>query len=151
MSDTSLDRPEIVVGVDGSPGSLHALSWAVDHAPAFGARVRVVCAWHFTPEPAGYLLAPPVVTPDDQRRAAERTAAEARARYDEGPVEVVADTVEDVAWRALCDAAKGALMLVVGSRGHGMVTGALLGSVAQRCATHASCPVLVVPPPDTLS
>lgn len=35
-------------------------------------------------------------------------------------------------------------MLVVGSRGHGLVTGSLTGSVSQHLARHATCPVVVV-------
>jgi len=38
-------------------------------------------------------------------------------------------------------------MLVVGSHGHGRVTEALLGSVSQHVARHASCPVVVVREP----
>jgi nucleotide-binding universal stress UspA family protein len=47
--------------------------------------------------------------------------------------------------RALLDAAKGAGLLVVGSRGHAGFTEALLGSVGQYCVHHAECPVVVVP------
>lgn len=44
----------------------------------------------------------------------------------------------------LLDAAQGAELLVVGSRGHHAVSGLLLGSVGLHCATHAPCPVLIV-------
>ncbi|HEX5511090.1 MAG TPA: universal stress protein, partial [Actinomycetales bacterium] len=37
-----------------------------------------------------------------------------------------------------------AALVVVGNRGHGPVTGPLLGSVAYSVATHAHCPVVVV-------
>jgi nucleotide-binding universal stress UspA family protein len=40
---------------------------------------------------------------------------------------------------------EGADLVVVGTRGHGPVAGVLLGSVAQRLASIAPCPVLVVP------
>ena len=40
-----------------------------------------------------------------------------------------------------------AAVLVVGSRGHSGVFGAMLGSVSGRIAAHAECPVLVVHDP----
>jgi Universal stress protein family len=42
--------------------------------------------------------------------------------------------------------ARAADLLVVGSRGHGILRGLLLGSVARQCAMRATCPVLVVHP-----
>ena len=35
-------------------------------------------------------------------------------------------------------------LLVVGSRGHGSMAGALLGSVSQRVAAHGHCPVVII-------
>jgi nucleotide-binding universal stress UspA family protein len=45
----------------------------------------------------------------------------------------------------LLDRALRADLLVLGNKGRGGVTGAMLGSVAQRCAHHARCPVVLVP------
>jgi len=42
--------------------------------------------------------------------------------------------------------AKRAELLVVGSRGHGRIFGALLGSVSHYVAAHAACPVVVIKP-----
>lgn len=44
----------------------------------------------------------------------------------------------------LLEASEGALMLLVGSRGHGGFTGLVLGSVSANVAEHATCPVLVL-------
>jgi nucleotide-binding universal stress UspA family protein len=46
--------------------------------------------------------------------------------------------------QVLLDAARGADLLVVGSRGHGGFAEALLGSVSQHCVHHARCPVVVI-------
>ena len=60
-------------------------------------------------------------------------------------VEVTAVPVQGVtAAAALLDAAEGADLLVVGSRGLGGFTGLLLGSVSQQCVQHAGCPVVIV-------
>jgi len=44
----------------------------------------------------------------------------------------------------LLDAAAGADLLVVGSRGYGGFAEALLGSVGQHCVHHATCPVVII-------
>jgi nucleotide-binding universal stress UspA family protein len=44
----------------------------------------------------------------------------------------------------LVEAAKGASMLVVGSRGHSGLTDLLIGSVSEHCVHHATSPTLVV-------
>jgi nucleotide-binding universal stress UspA family protein len=47
----------------------------------------------------------------------------------------------------LLEAARDADLLVVGSGGHGGVTGLLHGSVSTACIHHSTCPVLVVRSP----
>ena len=46
--------------------------------------------------------------------------------------------------RILLHQAEDADLLVVGSRGHGELSGMLLGSVGLHCVSHATCPVVVV-------
>jgi nucleotide-binding universal stress UspA family protein len=46
--------------------------------------------------------------------------------------------------QVLLDAADGADLLVVGSRGHGGFAEAMLGSVGQHLVHHAPCPVVII-------
>jgi nucleotide-binding universal stress UspA family protein len=58
---------------------------------------------------------------------------------------IVTRVVQGHPAQVLLDAARGADLLVVGSRGHGTLAGMLLGSVSQHCVQHSPCPVVVVP------
>jgi nucleotide-binding universal stress UspA family protein len=136
----------IVVGVDGSEESQRALAWAVDEARMRGARVVALRAWVY-PALAASGLVPVTTDLVEQLAGSERQAlAEAVSSVDAQGVEIDQRVVEDAPAHALVEAAAGAELLVVGSRGHGGFTGLLLGSVSQQCAHHSPCPVVIVPP-----
>jgi nucleotide-binding universal stress UspA family protein len=136
----------IVVGVDGSAESAAALEWAVDEARRRGATVEVVHSWHL---PTYDATLPITLEPGPFEEGARLTLD--RALDDVTP----ADGAPKIESRLLCgpagpelvDAAKGADLLVVGSRGHGGFVGMLLGSVSQYVLHHAPCPVVVIHQP----
>jgi nucleotide-binding universal stress UspA family protein len=140
---SALQNKRIVVGVDGSPSSVHALEWAIHQAELTGDVIDAVNAWHFPNDygmPVGDL-------PDFAGLGAEildKAIAEARNATGQAAAEIHPHVVEGNPAQALLDLAKGADLLVVGSRGHGGFTGALLGSVSQHIVHHAPCPVVVV-------
>jgi nucleotide-binding universal stress UspA family protein len=136
----------IVVGVDGSPASARALQQAVDLAAAMSAEVDVVHTWQVT-YGATELSMMPAIPSTDLQLAAEQTLAEVVGGVDDKGVTINRIVTEGDAAGTLIDAAAGADMLVVGSRGHGGFVGLLLGSVSHKVINHAPCPVLVVPPP----
>ncbi|MEV5753977.1 universal stress protein [Actinoallomurus sp. NPDC052308] len=137
------NQDRIVVGVDGSEPSRAALRWALRQARLTGAAVDAVIGWE-VPTSFGWDMA--VVGADDIKAAAAKTL-EATIEQEAGQrpeVPVDARVMEGNAARVLLDAAEGADLIVVGNRGHGGFTGALLGSVSQHCVHHAKCPVVVI-------
>ncbi|MFJ4685048.1 universal stress protein [Streptomyces sp. NPDC088789] len=138
----------VVVGVDGSPTSHAALRWAAGYARETGAVVEVVYAWD-TPSSAGWTG--PAIDPEfDLEQAHERFAAELQSVFgDERPAGLREVLVEGDPSEVLIRASEGADLVVVGRRGRGGFARAMLGSVSQRVAQHAACPVVVVRPEQT--
>lgn len=144
MKDGSGQR--IVVGVDGSEGSHSALHWAVDESRLRDATLVVLLA-DDQPDWPNYLPNSGSLAADVE--AAARRTLEAMADVAGGAgLTVEAEYVQADAASALITASLDADLLVVGSRGRGRFTGALLGSVSLHCVQHARCPVVVVRPHD---
>jgi nucleotide-binding universal stress UspA family protein len=142
-----MSEKRIVVGVDGSESSKAALAWAISQAELIDATVEAVIAWEYPISFAGVGYAPIGSVMDvDFAETAERVLGEAISETvdPDSKIKVSATAREGNAARILLEAAKGADLLVVGSRGHGSFTEALLGSVSQHCVHHARCPVVVV-------
>lgn len=138
----------VVVGVDASDASRHALRWASRYAKLTGARLEVVHAWHAAEE---YVWLPQLPPPTDVTEVAKNAVEQLVAESVDPDVETVVSVVEGHATRVLADAAKGAALLVVGSRGRGGFDGLTLGSVSAQCAVHARCSVVVVRPEESAS
>ncbi|MFF7475757.1 universal stress protein [Streptomyces sp. NPDC008092] len=134
----------LVVGIDGSDGSLLAVDWAVDEAARHDLPLRLVYASRWERYEAG-------VPSEDTERPSERVLAEhivasavERAAQRCPDVQVTADILPDDPVYALLHEGDTAHALVTGSRGRGELTGLLLGSVGLAVAARARCPVIVV-------
>lgn len=138
--DTPLgDDGPIVVGVDGSEGSERAVAWAAGEARRSGGRVHLVSAWQAPLYPT---MSVPQVLEALQQGAEEQLAEIAGSDVLEG-VEVSTEVVTGSAAHALVGH-EDAGMVVVGSRGRGVVAGMLLGSVSRQVVHHATVPVVVI-------
>ncbi|MBL7495952.1 universal stress protein [Frankia sp. CNm7] len=134
----------IVAGTDGSEGSLDALRWAASEAELRGAELLVLLAWQ-PPYTGPYLPAIPLDAGIVEEAAREGLRQALTAVFGDSPPDGVrAEIRQGTAAKVLTDAGKEADLLVVGSRGHGGLVGALLGSVSTAVIHHATCPVLVV-------
>ncbi len=132
----------ILVSVDDSERAEAVVRQAAALALAFDADLEVV---HAVLVPTRIRSATAAGDPDgvDERQAiAEQAAAKARTF---GAPRVTHRVVTGDVGPAICAAAEegDADLIVLGSRGHGPVMGAILGSVTQHVTAHAPCSVLV--------
>jgi nucleotide-binding universal stress UspA family protein len=136
----------IVVGVDQTPATPSAVSWAADYARDNHADVHVVHVLTYSAEFNRDLSIANFTTWRRQlRRQLEQEwveplrAAGVRFRTDL----VQADTVED----GLVDVAAkdSASLIVLGAHDHSQIRDRLLGNVVHKVTHKARCPVVVVP------
>ncbi len=146
--DERLGR-KIVVGIDGSFGSSQALRWALNEARVRSAAVEAIYAWQYPPIGA-YILGPPEGFEASGQEIVDG-AVEFHDRW--GPDVPFAATAHlGATVPVLLGSSRDADLLVVGSRGHGNFSDALLGCVAHQCARHGRGVVVVTRPsvsPDT--
>ncbi len=136
----------IVVGVDGSPSSIAALAWAAEQAERTGAVVEATAVWQWPANYGSPLVAMSGLDPGQEASSSlERCITEVARDHPQAVIK--AQVVQGVASQVLVQLSRGADLLVVGTRGHGELVGALIGSVSEHCAAHATCTVVVVKRP----
>jgi nucleotide-binding universal stress UspA family protein len=146
-------RQGIVVGVDGSRSSKIAVRWAGREAAMRKVPLSLIYVIDTLPWASLAMGGGAVPLPAD---AAEWQKTEGE-KIISAAVKVAEDSVEggngpqlhpEVCFAAtvpaLVDLSKGAEMVVVGRRGHGMLRRVLLGSVSAGLIHHAHCPVAVI-------
>jgi nucleotide-binding universal stress UspA family protein len=143
------DEAVIVVGVDGSDSSVAALRWSAAEAVLRRAKVRVVIAWYMPLLPSRSLAPSRPELGDlsadldvSARSVLDRTVSEVSNELQ--GVEVDCRVRNGAPAEVLVEAASGADLLVVGSRGLGGFKGLMLGSVSYQCVQLAPCPVVIV-------
>ncbi len=141
----------VLVGVDGSAASGAAAVWAARDAAMRNLPLTLIHV--VVPVVPTAATSPEFAFPTDffrwQEDRAVRVLDEARALIEDSPDEIELSTVHSVvlhggAVATLVDLSKDADMIVVGSRGMGAFSRALLGSVSTGLVHHAHCPVAVI-------
>ncbi|WP_431870483.1 universal stress protein [Nocardiopsis eucommiae] len=138
---------DVVVGVDGSPGSAHAVEVALEHAASGRARVRAVWAWT-APES----LVPAGSTEEDELRRWRHENLESVldplvARVPS--VEVVREVRRQHPVSSLLAHPRDTCLVVVGARGEHGFAHLALGGVASGVMHRSIRPVMVVHRPRT--
>ncbi|ELZ08908.1 UspA domain-containing protein [Halovivax asiaticus JCM 14624] len=133
----------ILVGIDDSEQAERALEHALSLAETTDATVHVVTVV----ESAGSPMRFGIAEVDDLNEAAESLVDEVVDAYDGQDVDIRGDVRRGKPAEALTEYAADADadLLVVGQRGADGVTGAILGSTADRLARTAAVPVTIVP------
>ncbi len=134
----------IVLGLDGSDSSDHALEHATMVAKEQGSHVRVVHVIELVAGRGGGVLrlnedeikAKIAQQVKDLVGAGIDAELELHSAMAGGPAHVIAEVA----------ASRNADLIITGTRGHTAASGILLGSVAHRLLHLAHCPLLIIPP-----
>jgi nucleotide-binding universal stress UspA family protein len=134
----------ILIATDGSAPAGQALDVAIDIAKQTGATLQVLSVR--PPVVGGRAGAGPAILEVEELTGAEHISETAAALAREAGVDATAHTAHGDVVDSIADAATvfGADMLVVGSRGHGPLSGAVLGSVSHALVRRSPVPVTIV-------
>jgi nucleotide-binding universal stress UspA family protein len=140
------DEGPVAVGVDDSPSAEQVLETAFEAASRRACGLAVIRSYlPVVPVWLADVRAAEVETPEQdemERTRLDEQLAPWRDKFPDVPVEVTLTHASAAA--ALVDASTRARLVVVGSRGHGVIAGTLLGSAGLQALHHADCPVQVV-------
>jgi nucleotide-binding universal stress UspA family protein len=135
---------QIVVGTDGTASSRAAVEWAAREASRRRALLRIVHVFDWEWASARYDAGSEYLDAARQMADAVTGNAMSHARAVAPRVAMEADALIGNPVPRLLEVAESASLVVLGNRGRGGFASLLLGSVSQRVATHASCPVVIV-------
>jgi nucleotide-binding universal stress UspA family protein len=134
----------IIVGYDGSPHSKAALAAAIEVAKAYGDKLIIAFGYDLN-EVAGEIQDYAAAV----KELADQKLTEALNSAKDCGTEVEATIVERAPAEGLVALAdeRDARVIVIGTRGEGVIRGVLLGSTAHKLLHLAERPVLVIPTP----
>jgi nucleotide-binding universal stress UspA family protein len=139
--DDSLTK--ILLATDGSEDAALASRAAADLASKTGAEMHVVHAWHSVPSTRMEAY----IRSHLEQEAKELLAAQVERLEEEAGRSVAGEHLEEgMAVDEILDVAGevGPDLLIMGSRGHGLVKRLVMGSVSEGVVHHAPCPILIL-------
>jgi nucleotide-binding universal stress UspA family protein len=140
-------HPGVVVGVDGSPGSIGAVQWAARAAELRNVSLTLV---HVVPPTAGAWLDSSLLPAwmhalrKEGRQVLDDALKVAQEYCQHGPAQVHCEMPSATCVGALVDLSKDADLIVTGCLGTGTLRGRHLGSVSSGLVHHAHCPVAII-------
>ena len=134
----------ILIATDGSESAEQALEVAIELAGEMGATLQVLSVR--PPLTVGHTGPSPAVLDVEEEHGAERIAAAAADRAREAGVEATPHVARGPVVDNIVSAVSelDADLIVVGSRGHGAISGVMLGSVSHALIRRSPVPVTIV-------
>jgi nucleotide-binding universal stress UspA family protein len=143
--------PGIIVGIDGSGHSQRALEWAMNEAALRHVPLTVITVHEVA---VGY-RGSAISYPDDHALAdrARRLAQDEADKVLAGlagprPESMTVEAISGVPAEELITSSRNADLIVLGWRGVGGFARLLMDSTSLEIASHAHCPVVIIPPED---
>ncbi|NNE72778.1 MAG: universal stress protein [Acidimicrobiales bacterium] len=139
-----------IVGIDGSDASLTALTWATGFAERHEAEVVPVHSWEYPtiallPSPVGFPVPAQAFMTQTNDRLITKLIDDHREQIENADCITDPEVYHGGPASVLCEAAKDADLIVVGSRERGRFKGLMLGSVGSQVVNAAPCAVAVIP------
>jgi nucleotide-binding universal stress UspA family protein len=146
LNERVITTDRIIVGIDGAPSGLRALSWAAAEAARKGVELLIVHVSDVVRPPAVSSSAVATVMMESSHYGLELLRDAAAVVAGSHPT-VKVSTMLRSGNRAdvLIELGTAQTLLVVGNNGERRLMAALVGSVSHRVASHACCPVVVIP------
>lgn len=143
-TDSRPRRAEIVVGVDGSQGSVEAVGFALEEAASRTTGLRAIHAWIRPVYPAELhpVRYDTAAVEQEGARLLSESLAGWTSKYPDVPV--FEQVIEGAPVDVLIEASGAAELLVVGARGRGGFPGLRMGSVSHAILHRARGPLAVV-------
>ena len=140
------DRSGVVVGVDGSAVSEHAIGFAAAEADRLGEPLVAVAVWTPLHAPRNSTAVYPELYLANMQAATEEVLALSLAglREDYPDLEIVRHVVQGYPSYVINDLAQNARLTVVGTHGRGAIARFLLGSISQEVIARLATVTAVV-------
>ncbi|XP_030547122.1 universal stress protein A-like protein isoform X2 [Rhodamnia argentea] len=159
MAEVGAEERRVLVAVDESEESMHALSWCLNNIVSDKFRDTLLLLYVKPPravstalDGTAYLFSSEVMLAIERygNEVAEFVMEKAKRLCSElGDVKVETRIENGDARDVICQMTDklGADLLVMGSHGYGLIKRTFLGSVSNHCAQNAKCPVMIVKKP----
>ncbi|XP_048138175.1 universal stress protein A-like protein isoform X3 [Rhodamnia argentea] len=152
MAEVGAEERRVLVAVDESEESMHALSWCLKNIVSDKFRDTLLLLYVKPPRAVSTALDGTVMVAIERygNEVADCVMEKAKRLCSElGDVKVETRIENGDARDVICQMTDklGADLLVMGSHGYGLIKRTFLGSVSNHCAQNAKCPVMIVKKP----